>query len=144
MKIVLGTSILVRANEHCFGVARELLMQIISGSHRLVLSNEILHELARALRYPRLQKFYDLTEGLIYDYVSFLRDSSEIVPLNPLVMAPIRDANDIIVMQTAIIGEADVLCTRDEDFFEEAAREYLNKMGATVADDIALLKRLRS
>jgi putative PIN family toxin of toxin-antitoxin system len=83
VKIVLDTSILIRANEHSIGLARELLIRIVNSEHRLVLSNEILHELARVLRYPRLQKFYDLSENLIYDYVSFLRLSSEIVPLNP-------------------------------------------------------------
>jgi hypothetical protein len=66
------------------------------------------------------------------------------VTLDPLVIAPIRDVNDIIVMQTAIIGEADVLCTKDEDFFESPANEYLHRMGISVLDDIALMQRLRS
>ena len=39
-----------------------------------------------------------------------------IVTLNPLLTAPIRDANDLMVVQTAIIGEADIICTNDEDF----------------------------
>jgi len=60
------------------------------------------------------------------------------------VAAPIRDVNDIIVMQTAIIGEADVLCTSDGDFFDETAREYLDKLGIVVLDDISLMHRLRS
>ena len=64
--------------------------------------------------------------------------------LNPLVTAPIRDVNDVIVMQTAIIGEADILCTKDDDFFESPAAEYLDKMGIAVIDDIALMHRLRS
>jgi len=46
-------------------------------------------------------------------------------------------------MQTAIIGEADILCTRDQDFFETPAVEYLHKMGSTVIDDTALMQRLR-
>jgi putative PIN family toxin of toxin-antitoxin system len=144
VKIVLDTSILVRANEHSFGLARELLVRIVNSEHRLVLSNEMLYELTRVLRYSRLQTFYDLPENLIYDYVAFLRDSSEMVILNPLITAPIRDVNDVIVMQTAIIGEADILCTKDEDFFEKPASEYLSKMGITIMDDIALMKRLRS
>ncbi len=78
----------------------------------------MLHELARVLRYPRLQMFYGLSETLVFDYIAFLRRSSEIVTLNPLVAAPMRDVNDIIVMQTAIIAEAEILCTKDEDFFE--------------------------
>jgi hypothetical protein len=90
VKIVLDTTILVRANEHTHGLARELLVNIVEGEHKLLLSNEMLHELARVLRYPRLQEFY----------------RPEIVTLDPLVSAPIRDVNDIIVMQTAIIGES--------------------------------------
>ena len=144
MKIVLDTTILVRAHERANGLARELLTGIVENKHTLLLSNEMLHELARVLRYPRLQTFYGLSEGHVFDYIHFLRQSSEIVILNPLLLAPIRDVNDIIVMQTAIIGEADILCTKDEDFFEEPASEYLSKLGITVLDDIALIHRLSS
>lgn len=98
----------------------------------------MLHEFARVLRYPRLQAFYSLTENLVFDYVSFLRQSAEIVTLHALVVAPVRDVNDIIVMQTAIIGDAHVLCTKDQDFFESPAREYLDKLGIAVLDDIGL------
>ncbi len=143
MKIVLDTTILVRANEHSNGLARGLLLNIVEGEHTLLLSNEMLHELARVLRYPRPQAFYDLTENLVFEYVNFLRRSSEIVALNPLVTAPIRDVNDIIVRQTSIIGEADILCTNDADFFEEPAREYLSRLGIVVLDDISLMHRLR-
>jgi predicted nucleic acid-binding protein len=96
------------------------------------------------LRYPRLQAFYGLSEALVYDYVLFLWQSSELVSLNPLVIAPIRAVNDVIVMQTAIIGEADIICTKDEDFFETPANEYLSEIRVAVLDDIALMQRLRS
>ena len=144
MKIVLDTTILVRANERSHGLARELLTNIVESEHRLLLSNEMLHELARVLRYPRLREFYGLTEDLVFEYVKFLRRSSEIGNLDPLVIAPIRDVNDIIVMQTAIIGEADILCTNDEDFFENPASEYLRQIDIAVLDDITLMHRLRS
>ena len=140
MKIVLDTAILVRANEHTHGLARELLLTIIKSGHTLLLSNEMLHELARVLRYP----FYTLSESLVFDYVNLLRSSAEIIALNPLISAPIRDLNDVIVMQTAIIGEADILCTKDEDFFQDPARAYLSKLDIEVLDDISLMLRLRS
>jgi putative PIN family toxin of toxin-antitoxin system len=143
VKIVLDTTILVRANEHSQGLARELLTTIVQ-KHTLLLSNEMLHELAKVLRYPRLRTFYDLSENLVFDYVNSLRQSSEIVTLDPLVTAPIRDVNDIVVMQTAIIGEADILCTKDDDFFEKPANAYLSEMGIVVLDDISLMHRLRS
>ena len=46
-------------------------------------------------------------------------------------------------MQTAIIGEADILCTKDDDFFAKPASDYLSKMGIAILDDIALMRRLR-
>jgi len=144
VKIVLDTTILVRANERSQGLARELLTNIVESEHRLLLSNEMLHELAKVLRYPRLREFYGLTEDMVFEYVKFLRRCSEIVTLDPLLIVPIRDVNDIIVMQTAIIGEADILCTKDEDFFEDPASEYLRKMEVAVLDDITLMHRLRA
>ena len=56
-----------------------------------------------------------------------MREAAEIVPPNPLLVMPIRDVNDTVVMQTAVIGEADVLCTKDRDFFEPPAEPFLKK-----------------
>ena len=144
MKIVLANTILVRAHERAHGIGRDLLTSLIESKHVLLLSNEMLHELARVLRYSRLQEFFGLTEDLIYNYIAFLRQFAEIVVLNPLLTAPIRDLNDLMVVQTAIIGEADVICTNDEDFFEKPIAQYLRNHGIGVLDDIALMERLRS
>jgi hypothetical protein len=38
---------------------------------------------------------------------------------------PIRNVNDIVVVQTAVIGEADVVCTKDEDFYDPAITHFL-------------------
>ena len=68
----------------------------------------MLHELAKVLRYPRLLKFFGLTEELVFESINFLPQSAEMVTLDPVVNAPIRDVNDVIVMQTAILDEANV------------------------------------
>jgi len=47
MKIVLDNTILVRAHERAHGLGRELLTSLIESKHVLLLSNEMLHELAR-------------------------------------------------------------------------------------------------
>ena len=52
--------------------------------------------------------------------------------------------NDTVVIQTAVIGEADILCSKDRDFFEPPAEEFLRKAGIAVLDDISLIHRLRS
>ena len=121
-----------------------MLLRVIESDHVLLISDEMLYELARVLRYPRMLALHGLSEGRIYDYIGFLREASEIVHPNPLLVTPIRDVNDTVVMQTAIIGEAEVLCTKDQDFFEPPAEPFLRKAGITVLDDIALMQRLRT
>ena len=143
MRIVLDTTILVRAHDSAKGLARDLLLRVIVSDHVLLTSDEMLYELAKVLRYPRMLAFHGLSEGRIYEYVGFLREVTEIVPSNPLLITPIRDVNDTIVMQTAIIGEAEILCTRDQDFFDPPAEPFLRSAGIEVLDDIALMRRLR-
>ena len=144
MRVVLDTTILVRAGASPHGLARHLLLAIITAKHPLVLSNEMLHELATVLRYPRVMAIHGLPETELYKFIEFLRETAEIIPLNPVFTAPIRDVNDIIVMQTALLGEAEVICTTDRDFFEPPASGFLHQLGIAVMDDIALIKHLRS
>ena len=144
MRILLDTAILVRAHDGAKGLARVLLLRIIESDHVLLIADEMLFELAKVLRYPRMSALHGLSDGRIYDYIGFLRDASEIVHPNPLLITPIRDINDTVVMQTAIIGEAEVLCTKDQDFFDPPAEPFLRKAGIEVLDDIALMHRLRS
>ena len=125
MRIVLDSNILVRAFVRSRGLAYDLLLAILSSDNTLVLSNEILSETARVLRYPRLMAVHGESEEAIYSFAGWLRDVAEIVQLNPLTPASIRDRNDIFVLQTALAGEADVLCTGDRDFFSPPASIFL-------------------
>ena len=143
MRIVLDTAILVRAHDGATGLARDLLLRLVESDHVLLISDAMLYELAKVLRYPRMLALHGLSEGRIYDYIGFLRRTTEVIRPNPLLVTPIRDINDTVVMQTAIIGEADVLCTRDQDFFEPPAEPFLRRAGIAVLDEIALMQRLR-
>jgi predicted nucleic acid-binding protein len=90
-----------------------------------------------------LASLHRLPESRIYKLIGYLREVAEIVPLNPLLSTPIRDVNDVIVMQTAMLGEADIICTKDRDFYEPPAAEFLSRLGIRVLGEIALLTRLR-
>jgi len=143
VRIVLDTTILVRANDSARGLARQLLLTLLHAGHTLVVSREILHETAKTLRYPRLCKFHSLTESGVYQYIASLCDIADIVALDPTLAVPIRDANDIFVAQTAVIGEADVLCTTDDDFYDAGVMQFLGRFGVKVMNDIDLIQRLR-
>lgn len=96
------------------------------------------------LRYPRMLALHGLSESRIYDFICSLRDASELVTLDPLLSVPIRDENDIVVAQAAVIGDADVICTMDADFYDSKIIHFLSELGIAVMDDVALMRRLRT
>jgi putative PIN family toxin of toxin-antitoxin system len=142
VRIVLDSNILVRAFTSSHGLAHELLLAILAGDNTLILSNEMLFEVARVLRYPRLMAVHGQTEEAIYDFTCWLRNAADIVALNRLESSPIRDRNDIFVLQTALSGEAEVICTSDRDFFEPPASIFLASVGIAVFKDEQLIRIL--
>ena len=144
MKITLDSTILVRAFDGTGGLARRLLFTMLDGNHVLILSNEILAETSRVLRYPRMRARHGMTDSRIYEYVMFLQSVATMVQLDPAFVAPIRDSNDIIVLQTAIVGGAEAICTTDDDFFNPPASEFLQSVPVLVFTDADLMRRLRS
>jgi predicted nucleic acid-binding protein len=91
--------------------------------HELIISNEMLAEATRVLRYPRFQALYGLTEADLLDYIQFLQSVS----------------HDLIVLQTAERGETDILCTDDGDFYDPTILSYCAARGIEVCDELTLL-----
>jgi putative PIN family toxin of toxin-antitoxin system len=142
VRIVLDSNILVRSFVSSRGLARDLLLTTLQGDHTLILSNEMLAEVARVLRYPRLMAVHGENEETIYDFTGWLREVAEMVVLDPLMLAPIRDRNDVIVLCTALSGEADALCSADRDFFEPPASIFLASYGIDMLTDVELMRKL--
>lgn len=144
MRLVPDVNILVRANDRAAGLARELLRELLRQGWTLLISGEMLVELARVLRYPHLQDRYGLTETDIYDYIQFLRQAAELVVPDMSLAVPIRDVADTAVVQTAITGGADLICTVDRDFYDVAMTRFLSHAGIRVLDDVAVMQMLRA
>jgi len=142
LRVVLDTNTLVRAHGRRSTQARRLFDELLNSGHHLVTSNEVLAELTKVLRYPRFQALYGLTDADLLDYAQFLRSVSHVVILDPHYRAPLRDANDLIVLQTAERGESDILCTHDSDFYDETILSYCTARGIEVCDELTLLLRL--
>jgi hypothetical protein len=81
VRVLLDANVLIRANEKSVGPARSLLLELISRKHVILTSADLLIELGRTLRYPRVQALYELSEEQIYDYVQFLKSACDVVPL---------------------------------------------------------------
>jgi len=58
-------------------------------------------------------------------------------------VAIVSDPDDDPILQTAIAGHADVLCTRDEAFRHEIVGRMCQAHGIRVLDDITLMRELR-
>jgi len=118
------------------------LEELLKGGHQLILSNEILAEVTKVLRYPRLQALYSLTEADLLEYTQFLQSVSHLVVLDPQFRAPLRDPTDLMVLQTAELGEADILCTHDADFYDRIILSYCAARGIHVCHESTLLEQL--
>jgi putative PIN family toxin of toxin-antitoxin system len=145
VRVVLDTNILVRANPKVSpqGLARDLLLTIVSGPHVLILSSAILVEVQRVLTYPHVRARWPLTGEAIEQYLVFLEAAGVLVELPELSPAIISDPDDDPILQTAIVGRADILCTRDEAFRHEVVGRVCTANGIKILDDITLLHELR-
>lgn len=146
MRVVLDTNILVRAGAKASGPARDLVQLIVaSPQHTLVLSPFLLRELERVFSYERVQTSARLTDEEIVEYLSYLqaRDITEVVFPGPAPRVVPADPDDDAVVHTAIVGQADVLCTLNRHFFHSDVLKYCRERGVIVARDIDLLNRLR-
>lgn len=145
MRIVLDTNVLVRAHARTAGPAREVVKRIAGGSHVLVTSAFILDEIERVLHYPRLQAQWRLTNEEIEAFVDELDRMSEVVnvagePAEPL--SP--DPDDDPIIQTARLGQAAILCTRDRHLCRSRkVRDYCAQHGIRIMTDEELLSVLR-
>jgi len=97
VRLVLDVNILVRANDRTAGLARELLRELLRQRWTILISGEMLVELARVLRYPRLRARYNLTEADLICTVD--ADFYEPAITRFLSQAGIKVLDDVALMQ---------------------------------------------
>jgi putative PIN family toxin of toxin-antitoxin system len=103
----------------------------------------MLEEVERVLHYPRLLKLFGLTEAEIFQFLTFLAASAEIVESDQTLTIPIRDLNDAHVLQTAVSGRADYVCTLDKHFKDGPVVSFCSNSGMAVVSDVELLQVIR-
>lgn len=145
MRIVLDTNVLVRAARPSSGPAREALKLITTGPHVLVLSAFLLTEVERVLHYPRVRAQHRLSEKDMQSFVASLHEGAEVVAVETGASSePIStDPDDDPVLQTAVGGDADVLCTLDRHLRSRKVRAYCQWKGIQVMTDTELLRFIR-
>ena len=143
MRIVFDTNVLARAHQLAHGPARRGLLFVATGSDVLILSQYLLQELRRILAYPRVLKSSGLTALDISEYLDYLARVSTLVHPLPVPEKLLRDPADEPVLGIALAGNADVICTRDADFFTAEVRRFSAARGIQILSDLELLRALR-
>lgn len=85
MRIVLDTNVLARAAMRTFGLGRELLLRCTENPHVLVLSEFIISEVSRVLRYARMRKAHGQSDQDIEEYIGRV-ERLALVPIAGLVL----------------------------------------------------------
>ena len=145
MRIVLDTNVLARATPGKTGPA-SVLRQVIHSSHLLILSPYLLTELARVLRYPRVQAMHGLDDREMDQYLAALQAGSLIVNVSPYLAEQIvpDDPDDDPIVATAIAGKANYLCTLDKHLLCQEVVDYCAGHEVRVLTDTELLRELRN
>ncbi len=142
MRIVFDTNVLARAHQLADGPARRGLLFVATGSDVLILSQYLLQELKRILTYPRLLGRSGLTAVDISEYLDYLARISTLVHPISVPENLMRDQADEPVLGTALAGNADVICTRDADFFAKEVQHFCSARGIQIMTDVEFLNSL--
>jgi putative PIN family toxin of toxin-antitoxin system len=145
IRAVLDTNILARAARPGTGPAREVLTRVRSEPHCLLVSPFLLNELERVLNYPRVRALHGLSPEEIQTYLEELYRTAEVV--HPVVGDPAaaiaQDPDDNPILQTAVLGRANILCTLDRHFQHPEVQAYCAAHGIRILTDVELLRLLR-
>lgn len=143
MRATCDTNVLVRAAVRPAGPARAVFVELLSDEHVLLVSEHIVTEVARVLRYERVRVQAELTDEQIDAFVAELRELAEIVTVPDKPPAVASDPDDNVVVATAVAGHADVICSRDRHIRHPLVRAYCATFGIRVLTDVELLNELR-
>ncbi len=144
MRVVLDTNVLIRAANGIGSPAREIVDLCATSPNSLLVSDLLLSELVRVMRYPRVRNIHRLSDVEIEDYVEEIRGIGELVevPLMKVVTLS-EDRDDDFVIHLACAGDADHLCTLDRHLRTKPVVDYCRASGIQVVTDIELLAALR-
>jgi putative PIN family toxin of toxin-antitoxin system len=114
IRVVLDTNLLVSyLLTHRPPIATLIDDFLAKGEFAMMTAPELLAELDRVLRYPKLQRYY--TDEERTRFVALVLALSEVVELPETIPRICRDPDDDRLIACAVVGEADVIVSGDDD-----------------------------
>jgi uncharacterized protein len=97
------------------GMPNQVVRLTRSGQITAIVSIEILNELRNTLSYPKLQAQLSRLEETAETLLQSIEEVSECVVAETIVVTELRDPKDAIVLAAALVGNAEVIVTGDQD-----------------------------
>jgi putative PIN family toxin of toxin-antitoxin system len=113
-RAVIDTSVWVSALLNSRGFPAQVLEALKADQFQLILSKALIEELVDVLSRPRIVKKYGLQPEDVAEFVALLEAKALFVD-PPGELHVCRDPHDDIVLETALLGKADYLVSRDDD-----------------------------
>lgn len=138
-RVVVDTDVVVAAFDSPTGAARQLLLEILDGKALLLLSTSLMLEYETVLTRPAVLRMIGLRVQEILAVLDELASLCVPVAFDYRWRPAARDANDDLVLETAINGNAHMIATFNiGDMTDGAAR-----FGIAVERPASVLRRIR-
>jgi putative PIN family toxin of toxin-antitoxin system len=112
VRAVIDTNVWVSAFLSGSGFAARVLDAYLGGGFTLIISEPLLEELVDVLSRPRIARRHGRPPERVAALAAVLREHAVLVPVAGAIQI-CRDADDNVVIETALDGRADVLVSRD-------------------------------
>ena len=113
-RVVVDTNVWVSGLLNRDGYPAQVLSALQAGRFILLISEPLLDELAEVLSRPRIARKYGVAQESIAELVALLRERGIEVTVTESVHL-CRDPDDDVIVETALLGNADAVVSRDED-----------------------------
>jgi uncharacterized protein len=124
VRVVVDTNIWVRGQLRRASYPGQVVDAWLAGRFTLITSEPLLEELADVLTRPKVRAKIRITPEEAAALVADMRTLSETVAL-PGTLRLCRDPEDDMVVETALVGQADVIVSQDDDLLSLSAPDLL-------------------
>lgn len=144
VRVVVDTNTIVSGVLTPAGAPGAVLTAFRDGRFTLITSEPMLAEVDEVLRRPRIAGRYGIQAGDVDALVALMRERAEVVHLTGEIRV-CRDPDDDMLIEAALVGNAGVLVTRDEDLVRDlAVIDHLDGRGVAVMTVRHFLEALES
>ena len=138
LRLVLDTDVMVAGFASAAGASRRLLLAVLDGKVRLLLSTSLLLEYEAVLTRPSVLSMAGLSSEDVLAVLDELAGLCAPVAFDYRIRPGARDPDDDLVLETAVNGGADVIAT----FNVADLREGAARFGIAAERPCAVLRRI--